>query len=107
MLTFALAYLTTAGSVGLKSLQYLNVQHRRFAFLLPTSFAMAALDYALVYIYIQNGPSIILASGLGGATGCALSMFFDSKWRKYEATKGVRDRQPSQSEGAIDCVGHP
>lgn len=106
-LHLGIAYVTTAVAVGFKALQQLNVHHRRYSWLWGTSMAMAVTDYYIVHMYVSNGPYIIIASGLGGASGCALSMMFDTKWRNRGTKESLRNRQSTEPAGSLDCVGHP
>ena len=73
----ALLTLATAGHVGLRSLQQLNVVHERFLWILPTSLGIAAAEVVLI-VRVAHGGGGLLATALpmavGGAAGCALAM---------------------------------
>lgn len=112
MFALVAAYLVSVLYVGLRSTQQLNVVHNRYGLLIPTSMGMAVADYYIINTIVSQSPWVILAFGLGGATGCAISMKLHANWRKHErlapvSSQGVRDREPSQSDDPQCGLGHP
>lgn len=105
------AYGITGFYVTLRSLQQLNVVHGRYWWLLPMSMGMAFCDYYLINLVVKAGPSIILACGLGGASGAAIGItldkYFRSKHESSKASKGVRDRQSAEPGCPSSCTGYP
>lgn len=82
--TLLLCYITSVLYVALRSTQQLNVMNGRYSLIAPTSLGMAVADYYIIQNVVNNSEWVILAFGLGGATGCILGMRFDKylKWRK-------------------------
>ncbi len=72
-------------TVFFKVLQQQNVIHQRKKWAATTSFIMVALDVALVGLVVQNGWSMILPAGCGGALGVTLSMYVHPKLMKKQA----------------------
>ena len=74
-----IAFIVSFTTVGLKITQQQNVNHGRKAWAVCTSFAMAALDVALVGLIVKNSWAVAIPVGCGGALGCVLSMHFYPK----------------------------
>jgi len=63
--------------VFLKAFQQLNVVHRQYWMVLPTSMAMAACEVAVIALVARNGWGwLVVFTGLGGGLGCIAAMFF-------------------------------
>ncbi len=78
------SYLVSVLYVGLRSTQQLNVVHGRYKWLVPTSMGMAVADYYIINTIVAQTPWVILAFGLGGATGCAISMKWNASFLKQK-----------------------
>ncbi|MDY0087111.1 MAG: hypothetical protein RBS78_00935 [Coriobacteriia bacterium] len=86
-----IAYLISVLYVGLRATQQLNVVHDRYKLVLPTSLLMAVADYYIINAVVSQSPWVILSFGLGGATGCCISM------QVNKFIKRRKDALPSQS----------
>lgn len=64
--------------VGLRSFQQRNVTNDNYAWVVPTSICMAAVDASLMISIVKNGWSIplVLSVGIGGGLGCIVAMLF-------------------------------
>lgn len=80
------AFFTAAIYVGLRSYQQLNVVHLNYKLVPPISMAMAAADYFLIHTIVSSTPIVVIACGLGGAAGCMISMYVESKVNKKPRT---------------------
>lgn len=78
-LAFAAAYLF----VALKSFQQLNVVHKQYLLVLPTSMFMAACEVYVIATTARNGYGwIVLAIGLGSGLGAMTSMWIHERIKK-------------------------
>lgn len=69
-MAYVLAFLSSFVFVGLKSWQQLNVVHRKYKWILPTSMAMALCEVYVVSTVAKNGWGwIALAIGVGAGLG--------------------------------------
>lgn len=67
---YLLAFLSSFFFVGLKSIQQLNVVHKNYAWIVPTSMLMAACEVFVVATVAKNGIGwIALVIGLGSGLG--------------------------------------
>lgn len=77
---YALAFAASFGYVFLKSWQQLNVIHRKYWWIVPTSMAMAATEVFVVSSVAKSGWGwIVLAVGLGAGIGSVLATWMHSK----------------------------
>lgn len=77
------AFLTSFLNIGLRSFQQLNVMHRKYWWILPTSMCMAACEALILLSYVHNGWGwIVLAIGLGGGLGSVSSTYLHTKLHK-------------------------
>jgi hypothetical protein len=82
MLQFAAVFGVATVYVGLRSLQQLNVQHSMYAGVFPVSLMMALADSWMIAVLAATGVSgISVAYGLGGGTGCTISIMAHKWWR--------------------------
>lgn len=84
MLTImALAFLSSFMFVFLRSWQQLNVVHKKYVWVIPTSMLMATCEVFTVYQAAHNGWGIIvLPIGIGGGIGCMISMYIHGRLHK-------------------------
>lgn len=84
MTTYLLAFGASFFYVGLKSWQQLNVIHRKYLWIVPTSWAMAALEVYVVASMAKNGWGwLVFWVGLGSGLGSAVAT-----WIHWKATNG-------------------
>jgi len=77
---YLLAFITSFLNIGLRSWQQLNVVHRKYGWILPTSMCMAACEAAILLNVVHSGWGwIVLAVGLGGGLGSICSTYLHSK----------------------------
>lgn len=82
MSAYLVAGLASFVFVFLKALQQLNVVHGNRWWVLPTSFAMATCEVAVVANMAKFGWGwIIIPVGLGGGLGCLVAMEFHRRIR--------------------------
>lgn len=76
--------------VGLRSFQQLNVVHRQYLKVLPTSFAMAAADVYLIALIASRGWNLYLVAlyGLGAGLGAMTAMRIQHSGREREERAG-------------------
>jgi len=67
-------FLTSFFFVGLRSFQQLNVVHRKYVWVLPTSMCMAGCEVFLISTAAKGYGLIVVAMGLGAGLGCMASM---------------------------------
>ena len=80
---YFVAFLTSFLNIGLRSFQQLNVIHRKYLWILPTSMVMAACEALILLSYVHNGWGlVVLAIGLGGGLGSITSTFLHGKLTK-------------------------
>lgn len=80
MLHYAAAFLSSLLFVGLKSTQQLNVVHKKYWWILPTSMAMALCEVYVVATVAKNGWGVIaLVIGFGAGLGSMLATWLHSK----------------------------
>jgi hypothetical protein len=72
--TIAICFGVSFISVFIKVTQQENIIHDRRVWAACTSFIMVGLDVVLVGLISQNGLSMLIPSGFGGALGVFLSM---------------------------------
>lgn len=80
---YFLAFLTSFLNIGLRSFQQLNVIHRKYWWILPTSMTMAVCEALILLNVVHNGFGwVVLAIGLGGGLGSITSTFLHGKLTK-------------------------
>lgn len=80
MIAYALAFVTSFLFVGLKSWQQLNVVHRKYWWILPTSVAMALCEVYVVSTVAKNGWGVIaLVIGVGAGLGSIIATWLHDK----------------------------
>jgi len=67
-------FLTSFFFVGLRSFQQLNVVHRKYWWVMPTSMLMAACEVFLIATAAKGYGWIVIAMGAGAGLGCMASM---------------------------------
>jgi NAD/NADP transhydrogenase beta subunit len=78
---YALAFASSFFFVGLKSTQQLNVVHKAYWWILPTSMLMAVCEVYVVATVAKNGFGwIVLAIGFGAGLGAMLATWLHSKF---------------------------
>lgn len=83
MISLILAFVTSYLSIGLRSWQQLNVFHRKYWWIVPTSMLMAVCEAVLLINVVHSGFGwIVLAIGLGGGLGSVTSTYIHSKLTK-------------------------
>lgn len=65
--------------VGLRSFQQLNVVHRKYWWVMPTSMCMACCEVYLIKTVATSFGWIALAMGLGAGLGCMCSMWIHGR----------------------------
>lgn len=82
-MTYALAFGASFIFIFLKAFQQLNVVHRQYLLVVPTSMAMSACEVAVIYLVAKQGWGwLVVATGLGGGLGCVAAMFLHKFTRK-------------------------
>jgi hypothetical protein len=77
--TYAIAFLASFVFIFLKAFQQLNVVHRQYLLVVPTSMAMATCEVAVIALVAKQGWGwIVVFTGLGGGLGCVGAMFLHS-----------------------------
>lgn len=88
MTPYLLAFFASFFYVATKSMQQLNVVHRKYWWIVPTSFVMAALEVYVVASMAQKGWGwLVFWVGLGSGLGSLIATWIHSKVLK----KGERD----------------
>lgn len=80
---FFISALVTFAYVFLRAFQQLNVVNGHYWRVPLTSLAMGVGDVVLVVIIVKTDTLWIgVTNGIGGALGCFLAMYINSKWRR-------------------------
>ncbi len=68
--------------VFLKAFQQRSVAFDHYKWIMPTSFAMAAMEVYVIAAIVTTGYSVwaVASMGLGGGLGCLLSMYIHRKF---------------------------
>lgn len=83
MLNIALAFFASYVFIFLKSWQQLNVVHKQYWWIVPTSMAMATCEVYVIATTAHNGWGwMVLPIGLGGGLGSLCSTYLHSKLTK-------------------------
>ncbi len=82
-MTYALAFLASFAFIFLKAFQQLNVVHKQYLLVVPTSMAMSACEIGVVAMVIHAGWGwLVVFTGLGGGLGCVVAMRLHTFTRK-------------------------
>lgn len=77
---YLLAFFTSFLNIGLRSFQQLNVMHKKYWWILPTSMFMACCEAIILINVVHQGLGwIVLAIGCGGGLGSICSTYLHSK----------------------------
>jgi hypothetical protein len=81
--TYALAFLASFAFIFLKAFQQLNVVHRQYLLVMPTSMAMAACEVAIIALVVKQGWGwLVLYTGFGAGLGCVAAMWLHGFTRR-------------------------
>jgi hypothetical protein len=79
-MNYGLAFVAAFIFIFLKAFQQLNVVHKQYLLVMPTSMLMAACEVYVVVATARNGWGwIVLAIGLGSGLGAICSMWVHQK----------------------------
>ena len=82
---YLVAFLTSYLNIGLRSWQQLNVVHKKYWWILPTSMMMAVCEAMILLSYVHQGWGwIVAAIGVGGGLGSICSTYLHDKLNKKE-----------------------
>lgn len=82
-MNYAIAFAAAFIFIFLKAFQQLNVMHKQYLLVLPTSMLMAACEVYVIATTARNGYGwIVLAIGLGSGLGAMASMWTHSRMIK-------------------------
>lgn len=74
LMYYVAAFFSSMFFVGMKSVQQLNVYHKKYWWIVPTSLAMATCEVYVVASVARNGwGTIVLAVGLGAGIGAVIA----------------------------------
>lgn len=84
-MSYLIAFVTSFVFIFLKAWQNLNVVHKQYMWVLPTSMAMATCEVYVIATTARTGYGwIVLAIGLGAGLGCMASMYMHGKITKHD-----------------------
>lgn len=85
MTAYTLAFAASFFFVGLKSVQQLNVVHKQYWWILPTSMLMALCETWVIFAMVKNGfGAIVLATGTGAGLGAIVATYLHGRLLKGE-----------------------
>lgn len=85
-MTYALAFAASFIFIFLKAFQQLNVVHRQYLMVIPTSMLMSACEIGVVALVVKTGWGwLVIFTGLGGGLGCVLAMSLHKFTMKKES----------------------
>lgn len=80
---YALAFAASFAFIFLKAFQQLNVVHKQYLMVVPTSMAMSACEIGVVAMVIHQGWGwLVVFTGAGGGLGCIAAMFLHTFTQK-------------------------
>ena len=80
-MVFAISAAATFLYVVLRAFQQLNVVHRPYWRILPTSLGMGIGDVVLILLIVKaNTLWIGISNGVAGALGCYLAIYITKRW---------------------------
>jgi hypothetical protein len=83
--TYALAFAASFVFIFLKAFQQLNVVHRQYLLVVPTSMAMSACEVAVIALVARQGWGwLVFFTGLGAGLGCTAAMLLHTFTMKKE-----------------------
>lgn len=75
MIPYLIAFCASFIFIFLKAFQQLNVVHRQFLLVVPTSMLMSVCEIGVVALVIKQGWGwIVVFTGFGGGLGCIVAM---------------------------------
>lgn len=78
---YVTAFLSSMVYIGLKSAQQLNVVHKAYWWIIPTSLAMATCEVYIIATIAKSGLGwLIVAVGLGGGIGSILATYLHGRF---------------------------
>jgi hypothetical protein len=81
--TYLLAFVASFAFIFLKAFQQLNVVHRQYLLVMPTSMAMAACEVAIIALVVKQGWGwIVVFTGFGAGLGAMGAMFLHGYTRR-------------------------
>jgi len=84
-MTYLIAFATSFVYIALKATQQLNVVHKQYMWVLPTSMAMALCEVYVIATAAKTGFGwLAFFIGLGAGLGCMTSMYFHGKLTKND-----------------------
>jgi hypothetical protein len=84
---YAIAFIASFGYVGLKSVQQLNVVHRKYIWIVPVSMLMAAVEVFVVASVAKFGWGwLVFWVGLGSGLGSLCATWAHSKFSTKEVS---------------------
>ena len=85
MITTALAFISSFIFIGLKSIQQLNVVHKCYRWIVPTSMMMAFCEiYVIATVATQGWGWMVIPIGLGGGLGSLCSTWLHDRLMNKE-----------------------
>lgn len=76
MNSYLLAFAASFVFIFLKAFQQLNVVHKQYLLVVPTSMAMSTCEVAVIYLVAKQGWGwLVLFTGAGGGLGCIGAMY--------------------------------
>lgn len=82
-MTYLLAFAASFAFIFLKAFQQLNVVHRQYLLVLPTSMAMSACEVAVIALVVKQGWGwLVLYTGVGAGFGCVAAMWLHGFTRR-------------------------
>jgi hypothetical protein len=89
MYYYLLSFSASILSVGLKSLQQLNVQHEWYVWIIPTSLLLTASEYLIVVWVVKDfSLPMVVSVGLGAGIGSTLATRIHKELRKGKNASG-------------------
>lgn len=75
-MTYALAFVASFVFIFLKAFQQLNVVHKQYWLVIPTSMLMSMCEIGIVALVVKQGWGwLVLFTGAGGGIGCVCAMW--------------------------------
>lgn len=80
MILYLTAFACSFLNIGLRSWQQLNVVHRKYWWIVPTSMLMAVCEALILFKLVHSGFGwVVFAIGLGGGLGSLCSTWLHAK----------------------------
>lgn len=85
-MTYLLAFGASFVFIFLKAFQQLNVVHKQYLMVIPTSIAMSTCEVLVIYLVAKQGWGwLVLFTGGGGGLGCVVAMYLHKFTNKRES----------------------